>query len=277
MDANVVAIIQARTASSRLPGKVLAEIAGTAMLGHVVRRTRLATAVHEVIVATSTEEADDAIEAYCSLQDVVCFRGSHFDVLDRYHSAASLADADLVVRITADCPLIDPELVGQTIRLLAHGRAQAIDFAATRLPPPWHRTFPIGLDVEACTMDALERAWREASAPEEREHVMPFMYKGAELTRKSPRVSEGKSSSGMRIAILDCDEDLGAQRWTVDTAQDLEFVRAVYAAFNGRQDFSWLEARELLRAHPGLLEINGNVRHKTMGEVDTRADGGTAT
>jgi spore coat polysaccharide biosynthesis protein SpsF len=277
MDAAVVAIIQARMASSRLPGKVLMDIDGSAMLGHVVDRSRRAQSVTRVMLATSTDAADDAIVAYCRQHRIAFFRGSHFDVLDRYHAAARHAGADIVVRITADCPLIDPGLIDQTVRTLAAGQARKFDFAATRLPPPWRRTFPIGLDVEACTMEALERAWSEAREPDEREHVMPFLYKGVNLASRGPGLSEGVSSSGMRIAVLDCDEDLGSQRWTVDTPEDLEFVRRIHAAFAGRREFSWLEVRELLRSRPDLLEINSGVRHKGVGEVDARAGKGNAS
>ncbi|HET6846520.1 MAG TPA: glycosyltransferase family protein [Anaerolineales bacterium] len=274
MTAKVVAIIQARMASSRLYGKVLLDIGGIPMLGRVLHRTELAKMVNETVVATSTDASDQRIADYCLAQGITCIRGSHFDVLDRYHLAAQTSKADVVVRITADCPLIDPGLIDQALGLLALEVEPRIDFAATRLPPPWKRTFPIGQDVECCRMADLERAWNEAKAAEEREHVMPFLYKGVVLEPGGAGYRAGTSQSGMRIAVLDCEEDLGAQRWTVDTGEDLEFARAVFSAFNGRSDFSWLEVRSLLESRPELLEINAGVRHKTLGEVDARADGG---
>ena len=103
---------------------------------------------------------------------------------------------------------------------------------------------------------------------------MPYMYRGVKLTPREPLLSTGRSSTGMRVAVLDCGGDLGRQRWTVDTKEDLEFVRGVYAAFHGRWDFTWQEVSELLREHPELLEINAGVRHKDVGEVDSRASGG---
>jgi spore coat polysaccharide biosynthesis protein SpsF len=275
MGSAVIAVVQARMASSRLPGKVLRDIEGTAMLGRVVERTRLAATVAQVVLATTTDPADDAIEAYCRQHAVALFRGSHFDVLDRYYSAARAAGADVVVRITADCPLMDPGLIDATVRTLEDRGGDGFEFAATRLPPPWKRTFPIGLDVEACKMGALERAWNEAREPEEREHVMPYLYKGVKLQATSARLSQGISSSGVRIAVLGCPEDLGTQRWTVDTEEDLEFVRAVYHELTGRQGFTWQDVGDLLRSRPDLLQINAGVRHKTVGEVDGRAvDGG---
>ncbi len=270
----VAAIVQARMASSRLRGKVLMDINGTAMLGLVVDRTRLATSVTDTLVATTTDASDDAIEAYCRQHAITVFRGSHFDVLDRYHAAAEAAGAKTVVRITADCPLIDPGLIDLTVAALGPLEGRSFDFAATRLPPPWGRTFPIGLDVEACTMTALERAWKEASEPEEREHVMPYLYKGVRLSSTGPLRCEGASDTGMRITILDCPENLGGQRWTVDTKEDLDFVRQVYEAFPGRRGFSWLEVRELVRSRPELLLINAGIRHKDLGEVDSRAGNG---
>jgi spore coat polysaccharide biosynthesis protein SpsF len=273
MNTRVAAIIQARMASSRLPGKVLMEIEGIPMLGRVVSRTRRATTVTQVLVATSTEAADEAIAAYCHGQGISVFRGSHFDVLDRYYSAALHAQAEIVVRITADCPLIDARVIDSAVKTLEGEGAIGFDFVATRLPPPWKRTFPIGLDVEVCAMRALQRAWSEAQAPEEREHVMPYLYKGVHLEPLDALMNGGTSLTGMRIAVLDCEADLGAQRWTVDTTEDLEFVRHVYASFGGRDDFSWQDVARLLQAKPELLRINSTVRHKTLGDLDDRAMG----
>ena len=142
MGPNVVAIIQARMASSRLPGKVLMDIGGVAMLGRVLERTRLASAVRQVLVATSTEVADDAIEAYGRKHDVAFFRGSHFDVLDRYHSAALSCGAEIVVRITADCPLIDPGLIDITVAALRPGKGGDFEFAANSFAASVEADFP---------------------------------------------------------------------------------------------------------------------------------------
>jgi spore coat polysaccharide biosynthesis protein SpsF len=123
------------------------------------------------------------------------------------------------------------------------------DFAANRLPPPWHRTFPIGLDTEVCTFAALERAWKKATKPHQREHVMPYLYE-----------REGR----FRVLRIDHEPDYGHLRWTVDTLEDLEFVRQVYAFFGGRDDFSWLDVLELIENKPELMEINAGVRHKAL-------------
>src|SRR5512141_2099228 len=181
----IAAIIQARMASSRLPGKVLLDIAGQPMLARVQARTLRASTVEEVLVATTADPSDDPVARYCEAHGIGYTRGSEFDVLDRYYQAARQLRAGIVVRITADCPVIDPQLIDEAVSTLLGGgganevgAAPEFDFVANRLPPPFHRTFPIGLDVEVCTFAALERAWQEATEPFQREHVMPFIYEG---------------------------------------------------------------------------------------------------
>ena len=127
----------------------------------------------EVAVATTTDVSDDPIEAFCKSNKVPVYRGDVFDVLDRYYQAARAFQADVIVRLTADCPLLDPYVVDQTVRRFF---ADGADFAANRLPPPFKRTFPIGLDTEVCSFAALERAWKEADQKYQREHVMPYLY-----------------------------------------------------------------------------------------------------
>ena len=283
MTPRIVAIVQARMNSTRLPGKVLLEIRGEPMLWRVVQRTSRSALVEQVLVATTTDATDDALYSYCSSHSLPCWRGSQYDVLDRYYQAARASKAEIVVRITADCPLVDRELVDETIQTLlgdpgsqspssAAGQTD-FDFAANRLPPPWPRTYPIGLDTEVCTFSALERAWREASEPPEREHVMPYMYEAVRLEPARPLVSAGKSPHGFRVALLDSAKDYGMYRWTVDTAEDLEFVRQVYSYFGERQDFSWKDVLALVESHPALMQINSSVKHKSLRDVDQRARG----
>jgi len=256
--------------SSRLPGKVLLDIAGQPMLARVVERTRRAQTVDEVLVATTTDASDDPVAELCEARGYACTRGSLLDVLDRYYQAARQFKADVVVRITADCPVIDPVLVDETIAQLSVVRGQGpVDFVANRLPPPWGRTYPIGLDTEVCTFTALERAWREADQPFQREHVMPYLYEGVSLQPASLptcQLSVGVSPRGFRVALLNHDPDYGSQRWTVDTAEDLEFIRQVYARFDGRDDFSWRDVLALVQREPKLTAINAKVHHKTLME-----------
>lgn len=265
---SIVAIIQARMDSSRLPGKVLLDIAGATMLERVVDRTRQSKWTDRVVVATTTDSSDNPIEALCTAKGYPCYRGSASDVLDRYYQAARLFRADVIVRITADCPVIDPGVIDQTIEAFFDNPHPGVisspttpagrytwDFAANRLPPPWKRTFPIGLDTEVCTFHALERAWKEARDPHQREHVMPYLYEQA---------------GRFRVLQIDHDPDYGALRWTVDTAEDLELARRIYTHFDGRDKFSWEDVLALYNEHPELRGINAGVRHKSVREIDPR-------
>jgi spore coat polysaccharide biosynthesis protein SpsF len=237
-------------------------------LGRVIERTHRARTLDAVIVATTVDASDDAVAAYCAALDVPSSRGSVQDVLDRYYQAAQAQDANLIVRITADCPLIDPVLVDQAVTTLVDG---GYDFVANRLPPPFSRSYPIGLDVEVCTFAALEQAWREADQTFQREHVMPFLYEGISLSSVHPGLATGVSPRGFSIAQIHSRFDYGSMRWTVDTPEDLEFVRQVYARFDGRSDFSWLDVLELLQREPDLAAINSSVQHKNMTDVDERS------
>lgn len=269
---NRVAIIQARMSATRLPGKVLLDIAGEPMLVRVVERAQHAQTVDQVLVATSLDKLDDPIASLCQQREYPIFRGSLQDVLDRYYQAAMASSADVVIRITADCPIIDPAVIDQTVAafygvrsslisetettdfvLIENGNVPVYDFVANRLPPPWKRTFPIGLDTEVCSFSALEIAWREADHPYHREHVMPYLYENGDK---------------FKILLVNHDPDYGHLRWTVDTPQDLELLRQIYDRFGGRDDFSWLEVLELFEEEPELADINAGVEHKNYQEVE---------
>jgi spore coat polysaccharide biosynthesis protein SpsF len=261
-----VAIVQARMQANRLPGKVLLSISGQPMLVRVAERARRAKLLDGVMVATTTDSSDDPIEILCQQRGYVCYRGSMQDVLDRYYQAARRVRAQVVVRLTADCPLIDPDLIDEVVAAFFGGQVPQSeervdppwDFAANRLPPPWQRTYPIGLDVEVCTFQALERAWREAGQPHQREHVMPYLYE-----------QEGR----FRVLVVNHDPDYGHLRWTVDTPEDLQLVRRVYASFPGRDDFTWQEVLDLFARQPQLAQINANIPHKSLLDVDARQPG----
>ena len=245
----IVAIVQARMASTRLPGKVLDDIAGQPMLARVVVRARRSKLIDRLVVATSIDAKDDPIVELCERMEFDYSRGSALDVLDRCFQAAREFEAHTVVRLTADCPLIDADVIDQTIDAFFAAEPPA-DFAANRLP--WDRTFPIGLDVEVCTMEALETAWREADEQHQREHVMPFLY---------------EKPDRFRILHVQNDEDYSHMRWTVDAADDLAFVREIYKRFPSRDDFSWREILELLEKEPELAQINVHVQHKSHLDV----------
>jgi spore coat polysaccharide biosynthesis protein SpsF len=259
-------------AASRLPGKILCDLGGQPMLGRVIERVRRASALDLVLVATTIDPSDNPVEAYCLARNYPVFRGDMFDVLDRFYQAALQSKADVIVRITADCPVIDPAVIVLVIREF---RRSGTDFAANRLPPPWKRTFPIGLDVEVCTFAALERAWMEADQKFQREHVMPFLYEGIpvdafDMTRSSLVVSP----RGFRVMLVNHLPDYGSKRWTVDTAEDLALMQRVYAHFEGRDDFSWQDVLSLFEREPELADINSNIEHKSAFDTDARPSDG---
>ncbi len=232
-----VAVVQARMGSTRLPGKVLADLDGRPLLALVLERAAAAPGLDAVAVATPDLARDDAIADFCAREDVACVRGSETDVLDRYHRAAAALDAAVVVRITADCPLIDPEVIG---RLLDLRSRDELDYAgnATGALPPGRNRFPDGLDCEAFTAAALDRAWREATDPADREHVTPFMGRNA----------------GLRRGVLEAERDYGNERWTVDHPSDLELVRVVVERLGRRAGYR--EILSLLEREPQLRAIN---------------------
>jgi spore coat polysaccharide biosynthesis protein SpsF len=264
-----VAIIQGRMGSSRLPGKVLLDLAGKPMIQRVVERTSLAHSLDAVMVATTIDPSDDPVAEFCATQNIPYSRGSLHDVLDRYYQAAKNQAAEIVVRITADCPLIDPALIERTVQLIDSNT----DFACNRLPPPFSRSFPIGLDVEVCTFAALERAWRESTETFHREHVMPYLYQDVQLGPAQADVARGRTPRGFNIAVLNHEPDHGSLRWTVDTPEDLAFMREIFARLGAGAQFTWYDVLRIVQNEPQLAQINAAVRHKTMTEVDTRNKG----
>ena len=281
-----IAIIQARMSSTRLPGKVLREIAGEPMLARVIERAKRAKLVDEVVLATTTDPSDDPVAAFCAERGYNFTRGSLNDVLDRYYQAARQYEADVIVRLTADCPVLDPDVVDQTISVIANEVKQspspereiassqehaprndvAFDFVANRLPPPMGRSFPIGLDTEVCTFTALEKAWKEATEKHQREHVMPYLYENTNLqTFQHSNLQTGISPRGFKIALVNHVPDYGSLRWTVDTPEDLAFIREVFARFD-HDDFGWQDILALLEKEPELANINADVHHKTLME-----------
>jgi spore coat polysaccharide biosynthesis protein SpsF len=267
-------------AASRLPGKVLLDIAGQPMLARVLARARRARTLNLVAVATTIDPSDNPVEAWCIEHETPVFRGDMFDVLDRFYQAARKFEAEVIVRITADCPVIDPVLIDETVSLLTTHYSQItdhLDFSCNRLPPPWTRTYPIGLDVEVCTFAAFERAWKEATEKHQREHVMPYLYEGVAFSGKPlPLNTEhcsldtGISLHGFNIAQLNHDPDYGSLRWTVDTPKDLELMRRIFTYF-GRDDFSWQDVLSLQQREPEMFTVNAGVVHKTAFDVDARA------
>ncbi len=238
----VIAIVQARMGSTRLPGKVMMDLAGEPMLARVVGRTRRAESVDETVVATTADSADDTIERLCRVRGWSCFRGSSDDVLDRYYRAAQKYEADAVLRVTSDNPLVDPSVINAVVSAYADAKP---DCASNDIPP---RTYPLGLGVEVVSMEALRRAWNESHDSASREHVTYYIIEHPAL---------------FRLLAVRNPTDCSALRWTVDTAEDLAFVRKIYSHF-GHDRFSWQEALELVNAHPAWRELNKNICQKAV-------------
>ncbi len=232
----IIAIIQARMSSIRLPGKVLAQIAGHPMLWHVVNRVRMARSLDQVVVATSNGVSDHPIADFCARNHIDFYRGSEEDVLDRYHQCARHFTGSTIVRITADCPLVDPEVVDRVVGAYQDG---PYDYVTNIFP----RTYPEGQDVEVISFSALERTRLEAQDPYDREHVTPYL-------RKHPKL--------FRIGNVQHPVDLSGMHWSVDHPEDMKFVRAVYDHMKVT-DFCLGEVLDLLKKHPELIQINSGI------------------
>lgn len=235
----IVAIIQVRMGSTRLPKKVLAEIECKPMLWHIIERVKRAKRIDKIIVATTDLQEDKKVVDVATTAGVDYFTGNEKDVLDRYYQAAKNFKADIIVRITGDCPVVDPELIDKTIDFFMKGN---YDHVSTAYPKA---TFPDGLDIWVFSFQALERAWKEAVLPSEREHVAPYMWKHREL---------------FKIATFQNDEDLSNMRWTVDEQIDLKFIRAIYKRlYKPGKLFLMKDILNLLNKEPELAKINQSI------------------
>lgn len=234
-EARMAGILQARTSSTRLPGKVLKPILGRPMLTRQIERLKRCRLLDRLVVATSEGGDDDQLELLCREEGLDCFRGSLSDVLDRFYQCALHNGATHVVRLTGDCPLVDHELVDSLIDFY---RSANVDFASNCRPP----RLPDGLDAEVFSFETLAEAWRDATDPFEREHVVPY------IVRRPHR---------FRLATWTWTEDLAHMRWTVDEPEDLEFVTRVYETlYPSNPDFNFRDVLELVARRPDLASIN---------------------
>ena len=229
----MVAIVQARAGSIRFPNKVMKTIRGTPLIELLLQRLSRSKEIDKIVLATSDAAGNEALAALVSDLGHVVYHGSEQDVLDRYYYAAKLANADAVVRITGDCPLVDPELVDAVI---AAFKAGGVDYACNTDPA----TYPDGLDVEVFSFQGLEFAWKHADRQAEREHVTLYL----------------RESGKFRTLTLRHSEDLSRERWTVDESADFEVIAAVFEHFHPRKDFGWQEVLQLRRNRPELFEAN---------------------
>jgi len=237
----IVTVVQARMGSSRLPGKVMAEIAGTPLIGHVLTRAAKARHVGATWLACSDRPADDPLATYAAGLGFPVFRGDEDNVLSRYAAVAAATQAEIVVRITGDCPMIDPEVIDAVIARFAEG---GVDYASNAL----ERSFPDGLDVEVFSRAALDRADKEATLPFLRAHVTPYIH---------GRLKDRLPWGGFQIATLRHPVDFSHLRWTVDEPNDLEFMRRLLPKLPA--DFRWQDAVGVLTREPLLLSFNSGI------------------
>jgi len=237
------AIIQARMSSKRFPGKCMQQLAGRPMIGHVIERVAASKMVDHVIIATSEKNSDDILRNWAVSEGIECYRGSEWDVLDRYYRAAQSCGATIIARVTADDPFKDPSVLDRVIR---HLEQNNLAFAYNNKPP----TFPEGLDVEVFTFSALEEAAKGARDVDEREHVTQYFYKNPKLFPQD------------NIA---CDRKLSHLRWTVDTKADFKMATAVYKKlYKKNHIFLMDEILDLIEAYPDIAEINKNEQRSFM-------------
>lgn len=241
-----VIIVQARMSSTRLPGKVLRTVLGKPLLEYLWERLKKVTQAEQVVIATTTNRADDPIVEFCKTRGINFYRGSESDVLARYYETATKFRADCIVRVTADCPLIDPEIVDEAIiRFKDYG-----DEECNYLSNTLERTYPRGLDCEVMSYDALEAAHTVARQLPEREHVTPYIY-------THPHI--------FRLQSLTSETDDSRYRWTVDTEQDFELIKMMLEAlYPVTPDFRLGDCLDLMERHPDWETINSGVLQKTV-------------
>ena len=232
----VVALVQARMGSTRLPNKVMKLVDGVPMIELLLVRLSRATEVDQIVVATSIDARNQPLVSHLQAQGYAFEQGSENDVLDRFVQAARAQHADVVVRITGDCPLVSAALVDECIRRF---KTMGVDYFSNINPP----TYPDGLDIEVFSMRALEKAWRETSKSYDREHVTPYL----------------RESGHFKTACMSHTQDLSTLRWTVDEPDDFAVIEKVFEHFHPRVDFTWEDVLQLQHQKPEMFSVNGQI------------------
>ncbi|MEM6724606.1 MAG: glycosyltransferase family protein [Bacteroidota bacterium] len=239
----ILTVIQARRGSSRLPDKVSMPVLDKSLLFRMVERVRHAQLAGTIVVATTTDSFDDPIETLCEQEGFLCFRGHPTDLLDRHYQAAKAFDAEVVIKIPSDCPLIDPRIIDQVIQVYLENEG-AVDFVSNLHPA----TYPDGNDVEIMTFEALEIAWKEATRSLEREHTTPFIWENPDRFR----LINDPWKTGKDYSM--------SHRWTIDYQEDYDFINAIYEAlYPSNPIFSLEDIMELLAQQPDLFKINAHL------------------
>jgi len=245
----VTAIIQARMGSTRFPGKVLELVSGKTILQHAIERIKKVREVDKIVIATTISERDNVLAKEAArIEEVDVFRGSEDDVLDRYYRAAQQSGGEVIIRITSDCPLIDPVIIDKMIEVYIKRITERtpIDYLSNTLV----RTFPRGLDVEVFSQKVLTKAFHEAKEYYQREHVTPYLWQHPDI---------------FKLECFKNEEDLSFHRWTVDEEEDLFLVREIYKElYHEGRCFLLNEVLELFRRRPELLNINAHIKQKNL-------------
>lgn len=241
---NCIAIIQARLGSSRLPGKVLLPLGGKTVLEQVYERVKKIKGLEEVIVATTISEKDRELALFMGRKKIPFFRGSEEDVLARFYEIAKNHKAEGIMRITADCPLLDTGVSEEMLKIFLENPYDMVSNASAN---PENRTFPRGLDTEIFTFKWLERAHEEADKSYQREHVTPYLYENIEniYFHKNPM-------------------DYSQHRWTLDTEEDYFLIKKIYEQFPRKENFSWESVLTYLEQNPQVVELNAHVKQKKI-------------
>lgn len=247
----ILAILQARTSSSRLPGKVIKEILGKPMIIRQIERILKSEKIGKLILATSTDSSDDALEEICKINSTECFRGDLNDVLKRFYFAADKYKPENVVRLTGDCPVIDPEIIDKTIN---YHISERFDYTTNALEP----TFPDGLDVEIMKFSVLKQAFENAELTSQREHVTPYIYNNPDK---------------FKIGILKNTEDLSNLRWTVDEKEDYDFITKIYdGLYRNKPDFNMNDIINFMESNSDLCKYNSKFKRNEGYEKSLKSD-----
>ncbi len=245
-----VAIIQARMGSTRLPAKVMKKLCDQTVLTHVINRVKACKRIDEIVIATTTLNEDDCIVKEAEKLDVKWFRGSENNVLERYYLAAKQFQADAIMRITSDCPLLDIEIIDDLLSYFQDESEMglSIDYSSNNL----RRSFPRGLDAELFTFNTLEIAYNNATKDYEKEHVTPYIYQHPDL---------------FSLHNLTSDDDLSEYRWTLDTPEDYELIKIIYENLYPQNPlFGMDDIIDFLEENPKLMKINANIKQKQLGQ-----------
>lgn len=241
----VLAIIQARMGSTRLPGKILKEVNGKPLLAYQIERVRQSKCIEKIVIATTVEQKDDQIVAFCEQYNLEYYRGPEKDVLARYYKAAEQFGGDIIVRLTSDCPIIDPVVIDETICYYIE-HATEFDYVSNTI----ERTYPRGLDTEVFSRKSLAKSYKEAKLERDREHVTSYMYSNLEK---------------FRIGSISNPQYFGNHRWTVDTSEDFQLVELILSnLYSENQLFKMKDVIELLDKHPDWFQLNYHIEQKKL-------------